>query len=1001
MEPGSTEFLLSLFDDADNGLKRGNGRAGAGSSSSSRRPAPLLPPKHLGASRSAKGRMPASYMLDDFDDPLEDPFDFMDDEQGLDDDEFFDDDFSDEFMDDGMGLSPLTHQSPFILVHRRNPFGRLNLPPIRRLRPGFHDVDSALAASALMGGGVASMEAAASSSSGKERLAGGMASTQAASSSSGKERLDVAKSPKRNTLEEPKSRISEKSRDNLGARETHEHGRSSAQQSFEKSVDPHVQAEPSTLTSKTSAEGPGSSVNGMNPQTTSANNAARPKESKAEGQPDIAPPVKKIGEQKARQLCDLDGIDVLMEESAPPPAKLAFQWFCEDCPDGLKLADCVSRWKEISEEERNKFKEMADTDTARFQKEYEEWQRGRFQQGLECSDVHVVLEGRSKRLERKMDEAELRPRRLRASQDRKDGSVPTAQKKVSKRGERDSYPKKAMKRSLEEAVTSQSEKRSSKVPTGEGDEPLPKKGRQQREKKPDGYPKKAMTAYGIFCQKRKLSLSEASALRAAPDTTRDTPETNEDGATLGSQKESSADDGANLAFEKEPSGSDGKRGTNPLQEYRAAWSALSVEEREAYASLAAQDEHRFRGELESWLSRQEDGGLGTEVTKVLLQTGKKKKLVTKAIPPESKRKVSVEAVDINSMASVLLGAAALKRPRDAEPSASSSSLPALADPGSASSQGYRENIIPSSGLPAQADESDGEDLFAGFGTTQEQEPWDTNESSSPMLPLPTSEGLNSVDPLPTPSGVPAAFGPAIPENDRVAKENDWTFAEDDDEVGFANAFALEPLQKHEDIWDDFMVRDTGAGGGGGGGGALQLQFDAEGRTIIDPSSTQVVMDDEPAPVDVGGDVSDAVKHYESAYPRTKATKWNDEETDRFYEALSIYGTDLFLVQTFFRDKSAAQIKTKYNKEMKKHPQEMQRALTTQARRLTKDAFEKQHGKIDTSKHYVPPATPEPGDEPEPEIDNTTGLPDQMFPPEPECTEEDEADTTNRLMALFD
>merc|ERR1712232_1220254 len=49
------------------------------------------------------------------------------------DDEFSDDDF----FDDGLGFPPLGHQSPWIIIRRKNPFGKLQLPPIKRLRPGY------------------------------------------------------------------------------------------------------------------------------------------------------------------------------------------------------------------------------------------------------------------------------------------------------------------------------------------------------------------------------------------------------------------------------------------------------------------------------------------------------------------------------------------------------------------------------------------------------------------------------------------------------------------------------------------------------------------------------------------------------------------------------------------------------------------------------------------------------------------------------------------------
>merc|ERR1740121_201271 len=128
----------------------------------------------------------------------------------------------------------------------------------------------------------------------------------------------------------------------------------------------------------------------------------------------------------------------------------------------------------------------------------------------------------------------------------------------------------------------------------------------------------------------------------------------------------------------------------------------------------------------------------------------------------------------------------------------------------------------------------------------------------------------------------------------------------------------------------------------------QLCLDAEGNMVLDQSSLSKIMEDD-GPMQDGPIRDLSVTEYKEAYRRTPRTNWTEQEHTDFYRALRLYGTDLFLVQTFFRNKSAAQVKSKYSREMKKHPEKMHQALTEQAERLTKDVFESLHGKIDTSK----------------------------------------------------
>lgn len=187
----------------------------------------------------------------------------------------------------------------------------------------------------------------------------------------------------------------------------------------------------------------------------------------------------------------------------------------------------------------------------------------------------------------------------------------------------------------------------------------------------------------------------------------------------------------------------------------------------------------------------------------------------------------------------------------------------------------------------------------------------------------------------------------------------------------------------------------------------QLRLDESGNLVLDKSSLTQNLEEEKMDTDSHVPVQEAVSQYASAYRRTPACKWSDEETDMFYEALSLYGTDLFLVQTFFRNKSAAQVKSKFSKELKKNPHHVEDVLTRSVKKLTKDPFERMHGKIDTSKHYKPPPSPLPGEEREPDgslagDDEAQHMPEaEPPPPEPEYSAEDESLTTNRLMALFD
>ncbi|CAK0889412.1 unnamed protein product, partial [Prorocentrum cordatum] len=284
--------------------------------------------------------------------------------------------------------------------------------------------------------------------------------------------------------------------------------------------------------------------------------------------------------------------------------------------------------------------------------------------------------------------------------------------------------------------------------------------------------------------------------------------------------------------------------------------------------------------------------------------------------------------------------------------------------------------------------------------------------------------------LPVPQGAPAAMGPSaddlfaglgVGDEEPLALEDASGAAPPGGFGGSGAGFAAEEgpegdglllpyedqgLEEEED--DLFGFGDLPQTMGAPKVRGPQMKIDASGNIVLDESSLHRTLhaDDMADTEEAASTTVQSVSVYTSAYRRTPPTKWTELETEQFYEALRLYGSDLFLVQTFFRNKSTAQIKTKFQKELKKHPDKVDEALTKQAKKLTKHTFEQLHGKIDTSKHYKPPPTPPSGED---EADGSLpgqGRPsapeeDDVPPPEPEYSAEDESLTTNRLMALFD
>jgi transcription factor TFIIIB component B'' len=64
--------------------------------------------------------------------------------------------------------------------------------------------------------------------------------------------------------------------------------------------------------------------------------------------------------------------------------------------------------------------------------------------------------------------------------------------------------------------------------------------------------------------------------------------------------------------------------------------------------------------------------------------------------------------------------------------------------------------------------------------------------------------------------------------------------------------------------------------------------------------------------------------------KMKSDPWSDEETDRFYEALRMFGTDFFIISKMFQPKTRRQIKLKFIREERLDPDRVNRVLAGEA-----------------------------------------------------------------------
>ncbi|KAF3915586.1 hypothetical protein ABW21_db0206851 [Orbilia brochopaga] len=121
-----------------------------------------------------------------------------------------------------------------------------------------------------------------------------------------------------------------------------------------------------------------------------------------------------------------------------------------------------------------------------------------------------------------------------------------------------------------------------------------------------------------------------------------------------------------------------------------------------------------------------------------------------------------------------------------------------------------------------------------------------------------------------------------------------------------------------------------AGGGGAGGMAPQMRI-VNGQLILDETSLQVDRRER----DVGADgpleiieESNLTRRVNSATwsKREKTERWDDEETERFYDALSMFGTDFEMMSKMFGGRSRRMLKNKFVVEERRNPRMITAAL---------------------------------------------------------------------------
>lgn len=105
---------------------------------------------------------------------------------------------------------------------------------------------------------------------------------------------------------------------------------------------------------------------------------------------------------------------------------------------------------------------------------------------------------------------------------------------------------------------------------------------------------------------------------------------------------------------------------------------------------------------------------------------------------------------------------------------------------------------------------------------------------------------------------------------------------------------------------------------------------------------QIVLDDESLHIDrrerdaVDESVMEVVEEHQNSRlvnsqtwsKREKVERWDAVSTERFYEALSMFGTDFEIISKMFTGRSRRQLRNKFNNEERRDPARITAALRT-------------------------------------------------------------------------
>lgn len=136
----------------------------------------------------------------------------------------------------------------------------------------------------------------------------------------------------------------------------------------------------------------------------------------------------------------------------------------------------------------------------------------------------------------------------------------------------------------------------------------------------------------------------------------------------------------------------------------------------------------------------------------------------------------------------------------------------------------------------------------------------------------------------------------------------------------------------------------------------RLRIDAEGNLVVDEDSlridrqAQAERNAENLVVTENDDLTKRVNQMSWINERRrdptdrvpffkmKSDPWSDEETDRFYEALRMFGTDFFIISKMFQPKTRRQIKLKFIREERLDPDRVNRVLAGEAVPMNLESF---------------------------------------------------------------